>query len=117
MSASTATTAAAALAALPPSPLESGRPLRMLTHAAPLAEGRQQRQRGHAGRVARRVAGQPAVVVDDVVDADPLTAPNVRHHLVARRIRARSRARRSHSATLETVAGANAVTEIMRCRI
>ncbi len=71
ISASTATTAAAALAALPPSPLDSGSPFRMLSaDAASFAELREQRQRGDARRVARRVAREPAVVAVDALDDD-----------------------------------------------
>ena len=100
ISASTATTAAAALAALPPSPLDSGSPLRMLQrHPAPFAELRQQRQRGHARRVARGLARQPAAVAVDVLDADARARRQAepRRHLVARARRARSRARRSRT--------------------
>ena len=97
-SASTATTAAAALAALPPRPLDSGSPLRIVERdAAPLAERRQQRLRGDAGGVARRLARQPAVVADDVVDAARRAGAEAARSPRRPARRARSRARRTRT--------------------
>ena len=81
--------------------------------AAPLAERRQQRLRGDAGRVARRLARQPAVVAGDV-DRSATTASTLAG--AKRAVTSSpgaSSAKPSTSkphATFDTVAGAKAVT-------
>ena len=61
-------------------------------------------------RAASRGRRPPSPAMSSIVHAGRREA---RRHLVARRRRARSRARRTRSATFETVAGAKAVTEVM----
>ena len=83
-SALTATTAAAALAALPPSPLDSGSPLRDAERdATGVAERAQKRHGRDAGGVTRRLARQAAAIARDIGD-NHAGFGQARRHLVAR---------------------------------
>ncbi len=109
----TATTAAAALAALPPRPLDSGSPLRMVQRRSRAAHRASSAAPGpRRRRVRSRLARQPAAVTLDGVDghaARDERAPSLRSPGSSR---AKPRTSKPQ-ATFDTVAGANAVTEVM----
>ena len=81
-------------------------------HAAPLAELGQQRQRRHARRVARRLARQAAAVAVDVRRSRRRRTSGVAVTSSPGSSSAKPRTS-NPQATFETVAGANAVTEVM----
>ena len=97
-SASTATTAATALAALPPRPLDSGSPLRIVS-ATPRRSPSDVSSACAATPAVFRAAsrGRRPLIADDVVDPHAGRGRAAARHLVAGRVAARSRARRSRT--------------------